>query len=104
MLRAKRLASWVLALAGAVLVGMLAACATTSTTGTSSPSSTPVAPLGHVGCAAATPGTICVPRLLVFTKTQAFRHASIPAARAAVALLACQHGWRVDFTEDGAQF
>jgi type 1 glutamine amidotransferase len=44
------------------------------------------------------------PRLLVFTKTQAFRHASIPAARASVQLLACQRGWRVDFTEDSADF
>jgi type 1 glutamine amidotransferase len=102
MLRANQLAP--LSLAGAVLVGMLAGCTTTSTTATSSPASTPVAPLGHVGCAAATPGTTCVLRLLVFTKTQAFRHASIPAARAAVALLARQRGWRVDFTEDAAQF
>ncbi len=43
-------------------------------------------------------------RVLVFTKTAAFRHASIPAAIAALRGLAERHGLAVDPTEDAAAF
>lgn len=43
-------------------------------------------------------------KLLVFTKTGAFRHQSIPAAIAAVRQLALEHQITADFTEDGGAF
>jgi cytochrome c len=43
-------------------------------------------------------------RVLVFSKTAAFRHASIPAGRAAIQQLGQQNGFLVDLTEDAAQF
>jgi cytochrome c len=42
--------------------------------------------------------------VLVFTKTEGFRHASIPAAIAAVKTLGARHGFGVDATEDGGAF
>jgi cytochrome c len=48
----------------------------------------------------ATPG----PRILVFTKTAGFRHASIPAAMRAVRELGRQHGLTVVATEDAGAF
>jgi type 1 glutamine amidotransferase len=44
------------------------------------------------------------PRILVFSKTAAFRHDSIPAALAAVSELAIANGIVVDATEDSAAF
>src|ERR671923_540734 len=44
------------------------------------------------------------PRVLVFTKTAAFRHDSIPAAIRAVRDLGTARGIRVDATEDGGAF
>ena len=43
-------------------------------------------------------------RLLVFSRTAAFRHASIPAAIAALRQLAAQHQVSADFTEDPTRF
>jgi type 1 glutamine amidotransferase len=43
-------------------------------------------------------------RVLVFSRTTAFRHASIPAAIAAVEQLGAQHGYLVDATEDASAF
>jgi type 1 glutamine amidotransferase len=43
-------------------------------------------------------------RLLVFSKTGAFRHASIPAAKSALARLAADHHVIADFTEDASAF
>jgi uncharacterized protein len=43
-------------------------------------------------------------RVLVFTKTAAFRHVSIPAAVAVLRDLAERHGLAVDHTEDAAAF
>lgn len=43
-------------------------------------------------------------RLLVFSKTAAFRHDSIPAAIAALRRLGREHGVSLDFTEDSAAF
>jgi len=44
------------------------------------------------------------PRLLVFTKTEGFRHASIDAGKKALAKMATEKGFTVDFTEDATQF
>jgi type 1 glutamine amidotransferase len=46
----------------------------------------------------------CHIRLLVFSKTAAFRHASIPDAIAALRRLAASQGIAIDFTEDSAVF
>src|SRR5258708_18149595 len=43
-------------------------------------------------------------RLLVFSKTAAFRHASIPAAIAALRGLGQEHHVAIDFTEDSTVF
>ena len=43
-------------------------------------------------------------KALVFTKTAAFRHASIPAAIAAVKKLGADHNFTVDATEDATAF
>lgn len=43
-------------------------------------------------------------RLLVFSKTAAFRHASIPAAIAALSTIGRAHGISLDFTEDASVF
>src|SRR6185437_1852044 len=45
------------------------------------------------------------PAILVFSKTNGYRHAeAIPAANAAIASLAEKNGWSVFFTENGAVF
>lgn len=49
---------------------------------------------------AATPS----PALLVYTKTTAFRHDSIPHATAALADMARERGWTITLTEDPAWF
>ena len=46
----------------------------------------------------------CHIRLLVFSKTAAFRHASIPDAIAALRKLAASQGVAIDFTEDASVF
>jgi cytochrome c len=43
-------------------------------------------------------------KILVFSKTAAFRHGSIPAGRAAIQQLGQQNGFQVDLTEDATQF
>jgi type 1 glutamine amidotransferase len=57
--------------------------------------------LAGPGLAAAPTGA---PRVLVFTKTAGYRHASIPAAIAAVEGLGAAHGFAVDATEDASVF
>lgn len=42
------------------------------------------------------------PRILVFAKTAAFRHSSIPAGKAALMKLGAENGYQVDTTEDAA--
>jgi type 1 glutamine amidotransferase len=63
---------------------------------------------GAVGPAAAATGSAASghPRFsaLVFSKTAAFRHDSIPAGVAAIQQLGAQHNFRVDATEDAAAF
>ncbi len=44
------------------------------------------------------------PRILVFSKTMGFRHASIPTGVAALRTLCAQHGIMVDSTEDSDDF
>jgi type 1 glutamine amidotransferase len=53
---------------------------------------------GAVSAPAATP------KILVFTKTTGFRHASIPAAVQAVTTLGARNGFTVDATEDAGKF
>jgi cytochrome c len=63
-----------------------------------------VALLGTVmsGCEKKTrPGN---PRVLVFTKTAGFRHASIPAGIMAIQKLGKENGFEVDTTENAANF
>src|SRR5687767_10450812 len=43
-------------------------------------------------------------RILVFSKTDGFRHTSIEAGKAAFKKMADEKGFDVDFTEDGNQF
>ena len=45
-----------------------------------------------------------VVRVLVFSRTTAYRHASIPAAVAAIEQLGAEHGYLVDATEDAGVF
>ena len=44
------------------------------------------------------------PRVLVFSKTEGFRHASIEAGKAALSKMAAEKGFTADFTEDAAKF
>jgi cytochrome c len=53
---------------------------------------------------AATPAAAPEPRILVFSKTAGFRHASIPVALRAVRELGAQAGLAVDTTEDAGVF
>ena len=46
----------------------------------------------------------CFKRLLVFSKTGGFRHASIKDGKIALQKLAAEHNFRVDFTEDSSVF
>ncbi len=46
----------------------------------------------------------CSGRLLVFSKTGGFRHASIKDGKIALQKLAAEHNFSVDFTEDAAAF
>src|SRR5579872_456291 len=67
------------------------------------PLASPTGAITMPACAPAqTPG--CHIRLLVFSKTAAFRHASIPDAIAALHKLAASQGVAIDFTEDATVF
>jgi len=46
----------------------------------------------------------CPKRLLIFSKTGGFRHASIKDGKIALQKLAAQHNYAVDFTEDSSVF
>jgi cytochrome c len=59
--------------------------------------------------AGATPATAAAstaqpPRVLVFAKTAAFRHGSIPSGKVALLKLGAENGFAVDTTEDAARF
>jgi cytochrome c len=47
---------------------------------------------------------VAQPRVLVFSKTDGFRHASIEAGKTAFQKMAADKGFQVDFTEDASQF
>ena len=71
----------------------------------------PVAILALVAAAVLLQTTAAIPqqsasgfRVLAFTKTAGFRHASIPAALQALRELALQNGFTVDATEDSGAF
>jgi type 1 glutamine amidotransferase len=51
-----------------------------------------------------TPSVLSSRRLLVFSKTGGFRHASIKDGKIALQKLATEHNFRVDFTEDSGDF
>jgi len=53
------------------------------------------------GCSKTRPGK---PKVLVFTKTAGFRHASIPAGIKAIQRLGQENGFDVDTTENAARF
>ena len=44
------------------------------------------------------------PKVLVFSKTEGFRHASIEAGKKAFEKMAAEKGFTVDFTEDAGRF
>lgn len=48
--------------------------------------------------------SVQAPAVLVFSKTEGYRHASIPDGRAAVEALGAEHGFRVVATEDAGYF
>jgi len=59
----------------------------------------------HDGVPPALPASVPRPAILVFSKTNAFRHTeAIPAANRLIAVLAKQRGWGVFATENGAVF
>lgn len=66
-----------------------------------------IALLLFAGCAASGPAPEAggeAPRILVFSKTAGYRHASIPDGVAAVRALGAENGFAVDATEDASVF
>lgn len=57
--------------------------------------------IGAASCSKTRPG---IPKVLVFTKTTGFRHASIPAGIKAIQQLGKENGFEVDTTENAARF
>jgi type 1 glutamine amidotransferase len=62
----------------------------------------PATTAAHVDCSSTT--NVCHRRLLVFSKTGGFRHASIKDGKIALQKLATEHNFAVDFTEDATVF
>ena len=79
----------------------LAACQSSSATSTAKTANCLTVLTRESG--AATPAA-CRKRLLVFSKTAAYRHASIPDGKIALKELAAQHGFAIDFSEDSTVF
>ncbi len=61
-------------------------------------------PFALAGLLAMQPASAEPARILVFTKTVGYRHDSIPAAVAAMRMIAARHGIEIDHTEDAAMF
>lgn len=57
-----------------------------------------------VGTSIALASTPVTPRVLVFSRTEGFRHDSIPDGIAALTEVAKRRGWAIDFTEDNTVF
>ncbi|HVB72692.1 MAG TPA: ThuA domain-containing protein [Ktedonobacteraceae bacterium] len=74
------------------------------------PAKSPSPTATATACATSQPGSgspirsICLKRILVFSKTAAFRHASIPDGKQALKNLAQQHSFAIDFSEDANVF
>ncbi|TME53049.1 MAG: ThuA domain-containing protein [Chloroflexi bacterium] len=60
-------------------------------------------PSPSLAVASSSPSPTAV-RILVFSRTAAFRHAAIPVAIASIVHLGSEHGYLVDATEDGEAF
>jgi cytochrome c len=91
------------ALAAAVALLSTAACSTNSSRSgdTIAPAASAVAS-GDAACAL--PSAPAGSRVLVFSRTKGFRHASIPDGVAAVQALGTAHGFAVEATEDATAF
>jgi type 1 glutamine amidotransferase len=59
---------------------------------------------GGAGSNVSTTKNTCQKRILVFSKTAGFRHASIKDGKIALQQLATEHHFAIDFTEDSAAF
>ena len=99
---------WLIVLAAVLIVAIALFTLATLLQGSKPPTI-----LSHVGCNTQTSSTntnspsttnLCQRKILVFSKTAAFRHASIPAAIAALKKLAVDHNVAADFTEDATVF
>src|SRR5256714_8112333 len=92
---------WLILLA--LLLTLLVALLTLTTCISRPPESSP-----HTDCNAkqsSTGGTgSCRKKLLVFSKTGAFRHASIKDGKIALQKLAAEHNFAIDFSEDSTVF
>jgi PKD repeat protein/glucose/arabinose dehydrogenase len=86
----------------ALPMGALAIAAPSAAAPAAPPSQ--AAPRPYIAPAHAGHETTAPFRALVFSKTAAFRHGSIPAGIAAIKQLGAEHDFTVDTTEDGASF
>ena len=88
-----------------VLVGFFFACLASCGSARPAPSSlaSPPAETGQKACTSERVAS-CHIKLLVFSKTGGFRHASIPDAIAALRKLAASQSVAIDFTEDASVF
>ena len=94
--------AWMLAwVAGLALAACLFACGSFSPA--TSTSASPTAGMTSVACTGGSAAG-CHIRLLAFSKTAGFRHASIPDAIAALRTLAIKQHVAIDFTENAAIF
>ncbi|HEY7124380.1 MAG TPA: ThuA domain-containing protein [Ktedonobacterales bacterium] len=87
---------WLLPWLLLALLLSLAGCGQPATSGTATPCPAPPS--------SSTPAASPAFRLLVFSRTAAFRHDSIPAASAALQKLAAEHQVGIDFTENPTCF
>jgi hypothetical protein len=99
-----RLPSWVLSAAAALLVTACDACAQRSPESSSAAAPAASTPASTAANACTLPSARAGSRVLVFSLTKGFRHASIPDGVAAVKALGTKHGFDVEATEDPAVF
>jgi cytochrome c len=94
------------ALAACVALLATAACSTSSSrsTDTIAPVTAATAATAASNAACALPRAPAGSRVLVFSRTKGFRHASIPDGVAAVQALGTAHGFAVEATEDATSF
>ncbi len=88
-----------------VVIVTVASIVFRSTSGSPSRSASTSVPCNSTRSAAASPALpICHKRILVFSKTAAFRHASIADGKQVLKKLADAHGFAIDFSEDANVF